>query len=292
MDKGMQEALVKSLSVLKKLQVLQVWFDDNEKVCLPSWEYSVSYLKLRQLLLFGVIVPSQMSWIHNLYVPELTKLLLEAEVLKAQDLEILGEMSSLRSLYLHSKEYRRLSYTTSKEEFKVLEYLNTNIELVCGDGALPMIKELEVSGIKVGTDVGLKGNMPLLERASYHLDCNGCILVQIDKAEAALRQASEAHPNHPTLYIKRYGNYNVPLELLHQIKQSADQEFFAGGSLGLGEGGQGQASASNATSNFFKNMTELLTPFIRIPPTLTLDGATDGMASTSQVKKVIWVGPH
>jgi Leucine-rich repeat (LRR) protein len=206
MDVGMQEALVVSLHKLKKLQVLQVWSDAEEKVRVGSWEGSVPSRQLRQLLLFGVILPRPMPWIHHSRVPKLSKLLLQVEVLKTHNLEILGLMQSLNSLYLHSEDKYRLSYTAGRYEFMVLEYLNTNIELVCGDGALPRIQELEVAGVRVGTDVGLRGNMPLLKRATYHLDCRGCGPAEVQKAEEALRQASQAHPNSPAISIKRWND--------------------------------------------------------------------------------------
>jgi hypothetical protein len=205
---GIQEELVESLSMLKKLQVLQVWFHTHRKVHLPCWDESVPFRKLRQLLLFGVIHTRLMPWIHYECVPQLTKLLLEVEVLEEQDMQILGQMPSLCSLCLHSGGVS-LPYTAGKGEFKVLEYLNTNVELVCGDGALPSIQELEVAGIRVGTDVGLRGNMPLLERAIYHLDCSWSTLAEAEKAEATLIQESQAHPNKPTITIRRFNNVHL-----------------------------------------------------------------------------------
>jgi len=112
MDEDLHKALVESLHVLKKLQVLQIWSDAEGKVRLGGWEGDTPFPDLRQLLLFGVSLPRLSSWISSSYVPKLSKLLLEVEVLKAQDPTILGHMSSLHSLYLHSKE-NSLSYTAS-----------------------------------------------------------------------------------------------------------------------------------------------------------------------------------
>ncbi|CAM0901545.1 unnamed protein product [Alopecurus aequalis] len=282
---SMQEALVESLHELKKLQVLQVWSDAEEKVRLDCWEGCVPSQELRQLLLFGVILPRLTPWIHPLCVPKLSKLLLEVVVLKAQDLKILGEMLSLRSLYLHSKD-NGLSYTASRDEFKVLEYLNTDIELTCGDGALPRIQELEIGGIRVGTDVGLQGNMPLLERASYHLDCTNCSLVEIEKAEAVLRQASQAHPNHPTISIKRFNNYNIELEEQHRLIESGAPEFVKALLALLGQGGiPGHNAGGEAQAKAFVYMTNTIAWFrsaVVEPPILTMSAATDGTGSPFQ----------
>ncbi|XBI59276.1 hypothetical protein VPH35_040377 [Triticum aestivum] len=212
-DEGMQKKLVVSLHKLRKLQVLQVWSDAEEKACLGSrdWEGSVPSSQLRQLLLLGIILPRPMPWIHHSRVPKLSKLVLQVETLEVQHVQILGQMPSLRSLCLHIHCYgNRLLYTAGKHEFMVLAYLYvTNIELICGEGALPRIQELEVGGIRVGTDVGLRGNMPLLERVSYHLDYLGCSPVEVHKAEEDLRQASQAHPNSPVFTIKRWDGVDV-----------------------------------------------------------------------------------
>lgn len=210
MDEGMQKVLVESLCRLEKLQVLQIWFDTKGKVRLGGWEGSVPNPELHQLLLFGVILSNQTPWIHHLGARKLSKLVLQVETLTAQHLDILGQMPLLRSLYLHSEkgEYQlyQLSYTANKNEFKVLEYLNTNIELICGDGALPVIRELEVGGIRPWVDVGLRGNMPRLERATYHLNCVESVPVEVQKAEEELRRAAAAHRNHPKVSIKRWNN--------------------------------------------------------------------------------------
>ena len=186
-DEGMQKKLVVSLHKLRKLQVLQVWSDTEEKVHLGNWEVRVPSPHLRQLLLFGVVVSRLMPWINQIRVPKLSKLLLQVEMLRTEDLEILGQMPSLRSLYLHSEE-NWLSYIAEEDEFKELGYINTNNELICVKGGLPKIEELEIGGIRVGMDVGLQGNMPLLERATYHLDCLDCGPVEVHKAEEELRR--------------------------------------------------------------------------------------------------------
>uniref|UniRef100_A0A453DKC5 non-specific serine/threonine protein kinase n=1 Tax=Aegilops tauschii subsp. strangulata TaxID=200361 RepID=A0A453DKC5_AEGTS len=212
-DEGMQKKLVVSLHKLRKIQVLQVWSDAEEKARLGGrdWEGSVPSSQLRQLLLFGIILPRPMPWIDHLRVPKLSKLMLQVETLEVQHLQILGQMPSLRFLCLHIHCYdNRLLYTAGKHEFMVLAYLYVvNIELICGEGALPRIQELEVGGIRVGTDVGLRGNMPLLERVSYHLDCWSCSPVEVINAEEELRQASQAHPNSPVLIIKRWDGVDV-----------------------------------------------------------------------------------
>ncbi|EMS68138.1 Formin-like protein 6 [Triticum urartu] len=282
MDKDLQEVLAASLQELKKLQVLQIWSDAEEKVRLMgSWEGSVPSSQLHQLLLFRIILPRPMAWICRSHVPKLSKLLLQVETLETEHLEILGQMPSLCSLCLHC-EGHRLSYTASRDEFQVLEYLNTNIELICGAGALPWIQELEVGGIRVGIDVGLQGNMPLLERATYHLDCQGCCgHMEVHKAEEELREAAKAHPNRPTLCIKRWNNFE--LEMHHQfirpvVRALAEEmhhhQFIINNSSGI--------VVSPAFANVLSDCIARAVGAIGAPPTLSLGDATDGKDSSSQ----------
>ena len=281
MEKDLQEVLMVSLYELKKLQVLQVWSDGEEKVCLGSWEGSVPSSQLRQLLLFRVILPRPMAWICHSRVPKLSKLLLQVETLEMEHLEILGQMPSLCSLCLHC-EGHRLSYTASRDEFQVLKYLNTNIELICGSGALPRIQELEVGGIRVGVDVGLQGNMPLLEKATYHLDCQGCCgRMEVHKAEEVLREAAKAHPNCPTLCIKRWNNFE--LEMHHQfirpvVRALAEEmhhhQLIINNSSGI--------LVSPAFVNVLSDSIARAVGAIGAPPALSLGEATDGRDSSSQ----------
>ncbi|XBI60640.1 hypothetical protein VPH35_041549 [Triticum aestivum] len=269
-DEGMQKKLVVSLHKLRKLQVLQVWSDAEEKARLGShdWEGSVPSSQLRQLLLLGIILPRPMPWIHHSRVPKLSKLVLQVETLEVQHVQILGQMPSLRSLCLHIHCYgNRLLYTAGKHEFMVLAYLYvTNIELICGEGALPRIQELEVGGIRVGTDVGLRGNMPLLERVSYHLDYLGCSPVEVHKAEEDLRQASQAHPNSPVFTIKRWDGIDV-CSISFQGPSWSDSEY---------EGQASTDSVSACLNDHFTDNVEPAPPKVDTASVLSMPNNLDG----------------
>ncbi|CAM0901536.1 unnamed protein product [Alopecurus aequalis] len=282
-QQSLQHALVDSLNELKKLQVLQIWSDSVEgKVCLDCWEVCVLSRELRQLLLFGVVLPRLTPWIHPSRVPKLSKLLVEVEVLEAHHLETLGEMPSLRSLYLHSED-NLLSYTASRDEFKVLEYLNTNIQLICGEGIVNAppapASELEVGKIMVGMDVGLRENMPLLKRATYHLDCRGCRSVEVEQAEEELRQASQAHPNRPALFIRRWNNIALAVE--HHINNYVTEDMEIEFEALLNTGG------SPAVLNMVSDILARFLPNIGVPHTLAVCGATDSTGSPSQLQRSV-----
>ncbi|KAF7005047.1 hypothetical protein CFC21_020196 [Triticum aestivum] len=267
-DEGMQKKLVESLVHLNKLQVLHFWFSTGGKVRLDSWEDNVPFPELRQLLLFRAILPKQKSWIHHLSAPKLYKLLLQVETLQAEHLEILGQMSSLCFLSLHMEDKYRL------------EYLYTNIELVCGDAALPRIHKLELARVRVGTDIGLRGNMPLLERATYHLDCRDCDLVEVQKAEEELRQASQAHPNSPVLTITRWND-------------DVCSSSFQGPSWSDSED-EGQASTDSMSACLNDHFTDNVEP---APPkadtgsALSLLNSSDGATLLSEEAAESTIGP-
>jgi hypothetical protein len=81
------------------------------------------------------------------------------------------------------------------------------MEIKCAEGALPMLHQL-VCGASIGTeDVGLvPGSMPLLEKATYWLNCKNHNGEKVEEMEAAMRHAAGVHPNSPLLAIRRYND--------------------------------------------------------------------------------------
>ncbi|XP_044410338.1 uncharacterized protein [Triticum aestivum] len=53
--------------------------------------------------------------------------------------------------------------------------------------------------------IGSLGNLPSLKRVGAYIDCNGANASDIEKVNAALRQAIDTHPNRPTLDLHPYG---------------------------------------------------------------------------------------
>ncbi|KAF7076826.1 hypothetical protein CFC21_081427 [Triticum aestivum] len=203
MDESVHRALAKSLCNLHRVQTLKIWVEQDESVQVDWWEVWAPPSDLRQLSLSGMILPRRPSWMEPSCLPHISYLWFEVGELKAQDLQILGRLKSLRFLYLSANDEHTLSYTVGSHEFQNLTYLDTDIKIVCGEGALPMLEELECYA-SVGNDVGLARNMPFLKEVKYTLDSlDDCSGEEVEATEDALRHAAKTHPNHPKIKISR-----------------------------------------------------------------------------------------
>jgi disease resistance protein RPM1 len=211
MNESMHKALVSSLCNLQKIQTLEMYCDFMDIEEWPrhgGWEdWTPAPYKLRELTLSGMFLPRRLSWLDSSCVPQLSYLLFAAQAVEQRDLRILGSLPSLRFLCI-SSIYNCPAYTVlTSDEFQNLRYLSTNIEIKCAEGALPMLHQL-VCGASVGTeDVGfLPGSMPLLEKATYWLNCNNRNGEKVEEKEAGMRHAAGVHPNSPSLTIRRYND--------------------------------------------------------------------------------------
>ncbi|KAF7087610.1 hypothetical protein CFC21_090781 [Triticum aestivum] len=202
MEESTYMALVKSIYNLQRLQSLEI-SNDGVDFEVYGWEEWAPPSELRLFALRGMEIPRRPSWMNSSCVRHLSYLWIEVQELEALDLQIIGRMSSLRFLYLSNSVVDWLSYTVSSHEFQNLTYLRTDLEIVCGEGALPMVEDLRCF-TRAGNDVGLAGNMPFLKEACYDLNCCDSSGKEVDGAEAALRQAAETHPNRPKLKICRF----------------------------------------------------------------------------------------
>ncbi|KAM0849806.1 hypothetical protein ACQ4PT_053491 [Festuca glaucescens] len=211
MNKSMHKALVSSLCNLQKIQTLEMYCDSmdiEEWPCHGGWEnWTPAPYKLRELTLSGMFLPRRLSWLDSSCVPHLSYLLFAAQAVEHRDLQILGSLPSLRFLCVSSVDNCTPYTVLTSDEFQNLRYLSTNIEIKCAERALPMIHQL-VCGASVGTeDAGLvPGSMPLLEKATYWLNCKNRNGEKVEETEAVMRHATAVHPNSPSLAIRRYND--------------------------------------------------------------------------------------
>ncbi|KAM0874248.1 hypothetical protein ACQ4PT_037553 [Festuca glaucescens] len=211
MNQSMHKALVCSLSNLQKIQTLEMYCDSMDIEKWPrngGWEdWTPEPYKLRELTLSGMLLPRRLSWLDSSCVSHLSYLLFAAQAVEERDLRILGSLPSLRFLCISSVDNCTPYTVFTSDEFQSLRYLSTNIEIKCAEGALPMLHQL-VCGASIGTeDVGLvPGSMPLLEKATYWLNCKNCNGEKVEETEAAMRHAIRVHPNSPSLAIRRYND--------------------------------------------------------------------------------------
>ena len=152
------------------------------------------------------------------FVPVLTCLRIAVRELHQVDLDILGRLPALRSLWLKvdNKNLGILQgLIVSPGSFPCLEFCHFFKfvwPVVFQKGAMPRLAWLglwrlfyarEARGIGSsdgGLDLGL-GNLPSLQDVKAMLRCEGASKEEAEQAKAALTHAAEMHPNHPRLHI-------------------------------------------------------------------------------------------
>nr|AYN64291.1 RGH1 [Hordeum vulgare subsp. spontaneum] len=170
---------------------------------------------------FKSFMPSQLSalrgWIkrdpsHLSNLSELS-LWLVKEV-QQEDVDIIGGLSSLRRLCIRSTHQTQRLLVIPADGFRCMVefYLDCGsaTQILFEPGALPRAESVVISlGVRVakedgnrGFDLGLQGNLLSLRRDVLVLMyCGGARVGEAKEAEAAVRRALEAHPNHPRIYI-------------------------------------------------------------------------------------------
>ncbi|CAM0878608.1 unnamed protein product [Alopecurus aequalis] len=204
MEKSLYKDLMESLHNMHKIQNLTIISGPGD-VHVGSWEDFVPNSNLRELSLCGVRLHRLPPWIDFSCVPYLSCLFIQMDVVLARDMQILGRLPLLRSLTLLNSQY--CMYTVCSGEFQNLIYISTHIEIQCGgEGALPMLEEFTWIATVENAVSSVPGNMPLLQKGTYNLSCYDRSVEEIEEAVVALRLLAKAHPNHPTITIKRYGD--------------------------------------------------------------------------------------
>nr|UER43540.1 Mla7 [synthetic construct]WLJ59285.1 Mla7 [synthetic construct] len=171
---------------------------------------------------FKSFMPSQLSalrgWIqrdpsHLSNLSELT--LWPVKDVQQDDVEIIGGLSSLRSLFIKSTYQTQRLLVIPADGFRCI----VGFQLDCGSatqilfepGALPRAEAVAFSlAVRVakedgncGFDLGLQGNLLSLRRDVFVLIyCGGARVGEAKEAEAAVRRALDAHPSHPPIYIE------------------------------------------------------------------------------------------
>jgi hypothetical protein len=209
MDESTHKSLVESVCNLRRIQILGILCNSKKSLVLQvdDWEEWVPPSELHTLCLHITPLPRRPRWMDFSSVPHMSYLVFVVKLMKQQDIEILGRFPSLRYLFLKCRN--RISYTVGTDEFRKMRCLCTNLEIICGGegGALMMLEELRscASVEKQQGDGSLvPGSMPLLQKATFYLECEGCSAVQVEEADTSLRHAAEAHPNRPTIEIERF----------------------------------------------------------------------------------------
>uniref|UniRef100_A0A452XM71 Disease resistance protein RPP13 n=1 Tax=Aegilops tauschii subsp. strangulata TaxID=200361 RepID=A0A452XM71_AEGTS len=215
------EGFVKSLCNLHHIESLIVSCNSREtsfELMDLLGERWVPPVHLREFVSYK---PSQLSalrgWIKRdpSHLSNLSELILTSvKEVQQEDVEIIGGLLSLRCLAIKTTHQTQRLLVICANGFRCVVYF----ELDCGSaaqiifesGALPRAEVVRFSlGMRVakedgnrGFDLGLQGNLLSLRRdVCVYMYCGGARVGEAKEAEAAVRHALDAHPNHPPIEI-------------------------------------------------------------------------------------------
>ncbi|XP_037446872.1 disease resistance protein PIK6-NP-like [Triticum dicoccoides] len=215
------EGFVKSLCNLHQIGSLIIYCNPGEtsfELMDFLGEHWVPPVHLRK---FESSMPSQVSamrgWIKS-HLSNLSELiLLSVKEVQQEDVEIIGGLLSLCHLKIKSTHQTQRLLVIRADGFRCmvdfdLDYGSAS-QIRIEPGALPRADAVEFSlGVRVakedgncGFDLGLQGNLLSLRRyVCVPIYCGGARVGEAKEAEAVVRHALEAHPNHPRIYITMY----------------------------------------------------------------------------------------
>nr|UBY07126.1 NBS-LRR disease resistance protein [Dasypyrum villosum] len=203
------DILIESLGNLQKLQILCIDFGGGSTDCMreswvppphlhtfDSWSAQEgSFLRLPK-------------WINSTSLPHLSSLAISMEELKGDDLQIIGMLPALRSLYLSACRVMGMLVVRA-DAFPFTRFcLFDGFSMppcLFPPGAMPRVQHLdfEVSARSITSgevDCGM-GHLPSLEIVEVDLRTGNSSDDEIETAKAWLTRAAEAHPNRPTINI-------------------------------------------------------------------------------------------
>ncbi|EEC66502.1 hypothetical protein OsI_32611 [Oryza sativa Indica Group] len=161
------------------------------------------------------------AWINPSFL--ITRLDISVRQVRRGDIQILGELPALCSVTLRaigSIEERVVErFVVSTNAFQratECTFFNfVTVPSMFPRGAMPRVRFLHFSllawdnnmtignGSRGDLDLGM-GHLPSLERVAVDLWCRKASRAEVEAVEAALRRATDVHPNNPTLVVVRY----------------------------------------------------------------------------------------
>jgi disease resistance protein RPM1 len=164
---------------------------------------------LEKLITKSSAVTRVPEWVSSLR--NLQQLRLEVEVVKQDDLCILGALPALLILYLEvvTKSNERLRIS-GEIGFRFLRYFIYEVsyqpvDLMFAEGSMPKLEKLELKVLRVAEadslEFGIK-NLPCLSIVKCEVICDDD---DYGDVETAMERATSTHPNHPTLLFSSLG---------------------------------------------------------------------------------------
>nr|UBY06930.1 NBS-LRR disease resistance protein [Dasypyrum villosum] len=211
------EGFVRSLCNLHHIESLTIEWNSEETSLELMDLLGKRWVPPVHLREFNYLTPSQLSalrgWIKRdpSHLSSLTELFLwSVKEVQQEDVEIIGGLLSLRRLYIRSTHQTQRLLVIRADGFRCMVVFHLDCgsaaQIIFEPGALPRAEEVVFSlGVRVakedgncGFDLGL---LSLRRGVLVHMYCGGVRVGEAKEAEAAVRHALEAHPNHPSIYI-------------------------------------------------------------------------------------------
>ncbi|XP_052134456.1 uncharacterized protein LOC127753040 [Oryza glaberrima] len=220
------KALVECLGSLHRLQILNIYaFGGCLNLMQEGWMPPVS---LHRFLSKGSTgsFSNLPTWINPLLL--ITCIDMWVDQVRPGDIQILGELPALCSVTLRatgSIEERAVErFVVSTNAFQratECTFFNfVTVQSMFSRGAMPRVRYLEFSLRAWDNDMAIgngssgdldlaMGHPPSLERVSVTLWCTKASRAGVEGVEAAVRRATEVHPNNPTLVVRRWDDRHI-----------------------------------------------------------------------------------
>ncbi|XP_062201156.1 disease resistance protein RGA5-like [Phragmites australis] len=207
------ESYVKTfLQSLSNLHNIRTLFLEDRGQCIDLDCMSDQWRGPAHLQNFDATLSRLPRWFSTL--SELSCLSIMMDVLRQDDLQLLGALPVLRLLKLQVAldciTDERLVIGIDAPFRSLVEFKFKHISrcwLVFGQGVMPRLQRLrlyfEVRKIEgVGFDIGLE-NLTSLKHVTVEINCYGARIREVEDVETKIRDVIEIHPNHPTLVLSR-----------------------------------------------------------------------------------------
>ncbi|CAM0942750.1 unnamed protein product [Alopecurus aequalis] len=213
----LQKALVDSLGNLQKLQSLDIYFEaPGIDSLLEGFVPSPQLRRFKSKGSSGFLTLP--AWINSSSLPLLSRLEIWVGEVRPEDIQVLGMLPALRSLFLAARvniqeqEQRLGGFVGTADAFPCATECKffhfPTVPSMFPRGAMPKVQSLEFSslvGLLAGgrLDLGM-GHLPSLEHVKATLWRADASHEEVKEVEAALRLAADAHPNCPRIDFHRW----------------------------------------------------------------------------------------
>jgi hypothetical protein len=216
-DGSLEKSMVESLGNLRKLQTLRIGYCLCGEPALISMDGWVPSPQLRRFSSWSIF-PALPAWINSSSLPLLSSLHITVVELQQGDFHAIGSLPTLSYLTISARKGLFVdsapeeSFVVSGDAFPCMKECNfLEIEVLPSmfpRGTMPMVRDmyitLRASAIANAERNLEMGHLPSLEQVEVELSRNGASLDVVRELEAALRLAADAHPNRPSLLIRRF----------------------------------------------------------------------------------------